>query len=161
MPKPINLFDPAFREDPYPFYAESRARGPVTQVDPIGAWLVTGYDEVVEVLKDPGVYSSSAMQGALAQVELEDSEDEGPPPMVITTDPPKHDRLRTLVNRGVTPSRIARVELRIREIAAELFAAMDTRGECDLVSALAVPLPVRVIAELLGVDPDRFEDFKR
>ena len=161
MPKPINLFDPAFREDPYPFYAESRAQGPVAQVDPIGAWLVTGYDEVVDVLKSPGVYSSAAMQGALAQVEIEDSEDDGPPPMVITTDPPKHDRLRTLVNRGFTPGRIGRVEPRIREIAAELFAAMDTRGECDLVSELAVPLPVRVIAELLGVDPDRFEDFKR
>ncbi len=161
MPKPINLFDPAFREDPYPFYAESRAQGPVAQVDPIGAWLVTGYDEVVDVLKSPGVYSSAAMQGALAQVELEDSEDDGPPPMVITTDPPKHDRLRTLVNRGFTPSRIGRIEPRIREIAAELFAAMDARGECDLVSELAVPFPVRVIAELLGVDPNRFEDFKR
>ncbi len=161
MPSPINLFDPAFRADPYPFYAESRAQGPVAQVDPIGAWLVTGYDEVVEVLKSPGVYSSAAMQGALAQVEIGDSEDDGPPPMVITTDPPKHDRLRTLVNRGFTPSRIERVEPRIREIAAELFAAMDTRGECDLVSELAVPFPVRVIAELLGVDPDRFEDFKR
>ena len=161
MPSPINLFDAAFREDPYPLYAKSRAQGPVAQVDPIGAWLVTGYDEVVDVLKSPGVYSSAAMQGALAQVEIEDSEDDGPPPMVITTDPPKHDRLRTLVNRGFTPGRIGGVESRIREIAAELFAAMDTRGECDLVSELSVPLPVRVIAELLGVDPDRFEDFKR
>jgi len=128
MPKPINLFDPAFREDPYPFYAESRAQGPVAQVDPIGAWLVTGYDEVVDVLKSPGVYSSAAMQGALAQVEIEDSEDDGPPPMVITTDPPKHDRLRTLVNRGFTPGRIGRVAPRIREIAAELFAPW-TRAE--------------------------------
>ncbi len=161
MASPINLFDPAFREDPYPFYAESRARGPVAQVDPIGAWLVTGYDEVLEVLKSPRVYSSAAMQAALSQVEVDDSEDDGPPPMVITTDPPKHDRLRMLVNRGFTPSRIGRVEPRIREIAAELFAAMDARAECDLVSELAVPLPVRVIAELLGVDPERFEDFKR
>ncbi len=94
MPSPINLFDPAFREDPYPFYAESRARGPVAQIDPLGAWLVTGYDAVVEVLKSPGVYSSAAMHLAMTQNERPDSEDEGPPPMVITTDPPKHDRLR-------------------------------------------------------------------
>ncbi len=157
----INLFDPAFREDPYPFYAERRARGPVAQVDPIGAWLVTGYDAVVEVLKSPSVYSSAAMHGAMTQIEKTDSEDNGPPPMVITTDPPKHDRLRMLVNRGFTPGRIGRIEPRIREIAADLFGAMDARGECDLVADLAVPVPVRVIAELLGVDPDRFEDFKR
>ena len=161
MPGPINLFDPAFREDPYPFYAESRARAPVEQVDPLGAWLVTGYDAVVEVLKNPGDYSSAAMQGAMAQVDVDDTEDGGPPPMVITTDPPKHDRLRALVNRGFTPSRIGRIEPRIREIAADLFAAIDARPECDLVRDLAVPFPIRVIAELLGVDPDRFEDFKR
>jgi cytochrome P450 len=161
MSSSINLFDPAFREDPYPFYAESRARSPVAQVDPIGAWLVTGYDAVVEVLKSPSVYSSAAMHGAMSQIETDDSEDDGPPPMVITTDPPKHDRLRTLVNRGFTPGRIGRIEPRIREIAADLFASMDARGECDLVADLAVPVPVRVIAELLGVDPDRFEDFKR
>ena len=161
MPSPINLFDPAFREDPYPFYAESRARAPVAQIDPFGAWLVTGYDAVVEVLRNPSIYSSAAMRGAMTQIELADSEDDGPPPMVITTDPPKHDRLRMLVNRGFTPSRIGRIEPRLREIAAEQFAAMDARGECDLVADLAVPVPVRVIAELLGVDPDRFEDFKR
>ena len=161
MPSAINLFAPSFRENPYPFYAESRAQGPVVQVDPIGAWLVTGYDAVVEVLKSPHVYSSAAMHGAMTQIELADSEDDGPPPMVITTDPPEHERLRTLVNRGFTPSRIGRIEPRVRQITAELFAAIDARGECDLVRDLAVPLPVRVIAELLGVDPDRFEDFKR
>ena len=161
MSSSINLFDPAFRDDPYPFYAQARAHGPVTQVDPIGAWLVTGYDAVVEVLKSPGVYSSAAMHGALSHIEVSDSDDDGPPPMVITTDPPKHERLRTLVNRGFTPGRIGRIEPRIREIAAEMFAAMDARGECDLMADLAVPVPVRVIAELLGVNPDRFEDFKR
>ena len=150
MPKPINLFDPAFREDPYPFYADSRARAPVAQMDPLGAWLVTGYDAVVEVLKSPGVYSSAAMHQALTQVELDDSEDDGPAPMVITTDPAKPDRLRLLVNRGFTPSRIGRYEPRIREIAAELFAALDTLGEFDLMADLAVPVPVRVIAEVIS-----------
>ncbi len=58
MPSPINLFSPEFRQDPYPGYAEARARGPVVQVDPIGAWLVTGYDSVVEVLKNPSLYST-------------------------------------------------------------------------------------------------------
>jgi cytochrome P450 len=133
----------------------------VVQVDPIGAWLVTGYECVVEVLKNPGIYSSTAMAGAMNHSESGDSEDDGPSPMVITTDPPKHDRLRTLVNRGFTPSRIALLETRIREIAREVFAAADSKREFDLVTDIAVPFPLRVIAELLGVDPDRFEDFKR
>ncbi len=161
MTSKINLFDPAFREDPHSFYAQSRARAPLEQVDPMGAWLVTGYDAVVEVLKNPGIYSSEAMHGAMTLTKSSDPEDDGPPNMVITTDPPTHDRLRMLVNRGFTPSRIGPIEPRIREIADDLFAAMDARGECDLVADLAVPLPVRVIAELLGVDPDRYEDFKR
>lgn len=161
MPSPINLFSPEFRQDPYPAYAEARARGPVVQVDPIGAWLVTGYDSVVEVLKNPSLYSSEAMRGAMRQIDAGDSEDDGPAPMVITTDPPKHDRLRNLVNRGFTPSRIALLEPRIREIASQVFAAADAQGEFDLIADVAVPFPVRVIAELLGVDPDRFEDFKR
>jgi cytochrome P450 len=157
----LNLFDPAVREDPYPFYAELRARAPVAQVDPLGAWLVTGYDEVVEVLRDPGTYSSKAMRGAIMQGRETDAEDEGPPPMVITTDPPKHDRLRSLVNRGFTPRRIGRIEPRAREIAADLCAGIDSGGACDLVRDLAIPLPVRVIAEILGVEPERFDDFKR
>ncbi len=64
MPESRNLFDPAVRDDPYPFYAALRAESPACVVDPIGAWLVTRYDEVVEVLRQPELYSSSAMRGA-------------------------------------------------------------------------------------------------
>ena len=157
----VNLFDPAVHEDPYPFYARLRAQGPVAQVEPLGAWLVTGYSEVVEVLKHPEIYSSAAMHGAMTMQGPRDPEDDGPPPMVITTDPPKHERLRSLVNRGFTPRRMARMEARVQAITKELFAAVDGREEWELVRELAIPLPVRVIAELLGVEPERYEDFKR
>ena len=158
----FDLFDPAIREDPYPHYAALRAQGPVLRVEPLKGWLVTGYDEVAEVLKNPALYSSKAMHGAMTRMRgPREPGDEGPPPMIITTDPPKHNRLRSLVNRGFTPRRIGRMESRVRAITAELFNAIDGRDEWDLVRDLAIPLPVRVIAELLGVEPERYEDFKR
>ncbi len=159
MPETRNLFDPAVREDPYPFYAALRATAPACVVDPVGAWLVTSYDAVLEVLRQPELYSSLAMRAAMTQGRLDD--DEGPPPMVISSDPPQHTRLRTLVNRGFTPRRIQRMEPLVRRITKDLFAEIDRRGECDLVGDLTVPLPVMVISEMLGIEPERFEDFKR
>src|SRR2546422_1098192 len=90
--------------------------------------------------------------------------DEAPNPnaaSVIGSDPPEHTRLRNIVNRGFTPRRIAALEGRVREIASRLAERFISAGECDLVADYAVPLPVTVIAELLGVDPDRVQDFKR
>ena len=159
MPETRNLFDPAVREDPYPFYAALRATAPACVVDPVGAWLVTSYDAVLEVLRQPELYSSLAMRAAMTLGRLDD--DEGPPPMVISSDPPQHTRLRTLVNRGFTPRRIQRMEPLVRRITKDLFAEIDRRGECDLVGDLTVPLPVMVISEMLGIEPERFEDFKR
>jgi cytochrome P450 len=80
---------------------------------------------------------------------------------VISADPPDHTRLRNLVNRGFTPRRVAALEPRIREIARECLDAMETRDEMELMRDFAVPLPVTVIAEVLGVPKDRFGDFKR
>jgi cytochrome P450 len=80
---------------------------------------------------------------------------------VISADPPDHTRLRHLVNRGFTPRRIAALEPRIREIARECLDALEERSEMDLMRDFAVPLPVTVIAELLGVPSERLGDFKR
>jgi len=80
---------------------------------------------------------------------------------VIAADPPDHTRLRHLVNRGFTPRRIAELESRVREIARDCLDAMEGRDEVDLMRDFAIPLPVTVIAELLGVPEERFADFKR
>ena len=80
---------------------------------------------------------------------------------MVSADPPDHTRLRHLVNRGFTPRRIAALEPRIREIARDCLAALGDRNEIDLMRDFAVPLPVIVIAELLGVPIDRRGDFKR
>ena len=80
---------------------------------------------------------------------------------IINTDPPVHTRIRNLVNRAFTPRMVAEMEPRIREITCELLDAVAENGKMDLVTDLAIPLPVTIIAEILGVDPTRRDDFKR
>src|SRR5262249_59338069 len=76
-------------------------------------------------------------------------------------DPPRHTAIRNLVNRGFTPRRIAMWEPRLREFTRECVNEMRQADEVDLMAALAMPLPVRLICEMLGVEPERRDDFKR
>jgi cytochrome P450 len=80
---------------------------------------------------------------------------------LIASDPPVHGPMRSLVNRGFTPRRMAQLETRVREIARSALAALDGKPDFDIVSQYFMPLPVTVIAELLGVEPERGSDFKR
>jgi cytochrome P450 len=81
-------------------------------------------------------------------------------PLLAATDPPHHDQLRTLVSRAFTPRRVAESEPRIRSFAERLVGELPD-GDFDLVPALSIPLPVAVIAEILGVDAARQDDFRR
>ena len=74
---------------------------------------------------------------------------------LISEDPPVHTQQRNVVNRGFTPGRIAALAPRVEQLAQELFALFEPRGQCDLTTEFANPLPVSVIAELLGLDPAR------
>jgi cytochrome P450 len=83
------------------------------------------------------------------------------PPNLVTEDPPNHDAMRAVVNRGFTPRRIAALEPRMREIVDTCMMRLQRGEPFDVVRDLAVMLPVTVIAEMLGVEPDRHSDFKR
>jgi len=164
-----NLLSPEVRADPYPYYAAMRRDSPIHQLMP-GAplYAITRYADVIHILHHPELFSSSALQaalqggasglgpnsGALAGHRLLTS------PMMIATDPPDHGRLRRLVNRGFTPRRIGALEPRIREIANQCLDKAIKGGELELVRGFSIPLPVTVIAELLGVEPDRVDQFK-
>ena len=141
---------PEVRENPYPYYAELRRNHPVYPIGEQGAVAVSRYEDVAFVLRNHEHFSSAAM-GSLA----------GSGEMLIGSDPPGHTRLRSLVNRAFTPAMVAALELRIREVAAELLDRAGSPGEIELVSELANPLPVTIIAEILGVDPALRDDFKR
>ena len=165
----FNLLSPEVRKDPYPYYAAMRRESPIHPLVP-GAplYAITRHADVIHILHHPEQFSSRALQaalqgggvgigpnsGALAGHRLLSS------PMMIATDPPDHGRLRRLVNRGFTPRRIAALEPRMREIANQCLDEAIHDGELELVRGLNVPLPVKVIAEMLGVERDRVDQFK-
>lgn len=154
----FNPIDPAFLEDPYPTYQRLRDEAPIYR-HPGGFQAVSRHEDVVAVLKDPARFSSVAMGGGNP---LPGQQRGGPiQGSLIGQDPPVHTQQRNTVNRGFTPRRISALEPRIQQLVNDLFAEFEHRGSCDLTQELAAPLPVTVIAELLGLDADRWDDFKR
>ncbi len=124
-------------------------------------YTVSRYAEVSQVLRTPGIFSSEIMGGSQAESMNAEGDIAPTAGSIIGQDPPEHVRQRGIVNRGFTPRRVAALEPRIRKNAEELFASFEGKGSCDLMTEFADPLPVSVIADLLGLDPNRRDDFKR
>ncbi|MGH7963887.1 MAG: cytochrome P450, partial [Candidatus Binatia bacterium] len=151
-------FSPDVQENPYPYYAHLRRHAPVYYVEEVGFWVVSRYADVLDMVKHPQVFSSSTAMDALFG-DLDPWTREAPP--LNGSDPPYHTRLRKLVNRAFTPRRVASLELHLREMVQRLIAPLAARGAGDLIRDLAIPLPIMAIAELLGIPPDKYPDFKR
>jgi cytochrome P450 len=157
-------FDPAVQADPYPIYRWLRDDAPLHYASNTGTFVLSRYDDVAWALGDVDLFSSDAMLGVLMGQPTGVGEERLPRASatgnLVSIDPPGHTELRRIVNRGFTPRHITGWRPRIDEVVAELLA--DARGDrLDVVAALASPLPVRMIAELLGADADRSEDFRR
>ena len=120
----------------------------------MGFWAISRFEDLLDALHDPARYSSA--QG----ITILESGSGSVPPMMIQMDPPRHDQMRSIVNRAFTPRRIAALEPRVREITRELVDAIIERGSGDLVPDLAVALPTIVIAELLGVPVEDRTEFR-
>jgi hypothetical protein len=146
----IDLFAPSFQRDPYPGYRELREKRPVYREPRCGNYVLTRYADVLGALRDWPLFSSR--QGVAPF-----GPDRGF--SLTSLDPPRHDRLRALVNRAFTPRRVAESRAQIEALVAELLDPVAS--EFDLVSAFSHPLPVFVIARMLGVPPERRADFKR
>ena len=126
---------------------DSRAQGQVHFDGKQRCWQVLGHPETVAVLSDPAVFSSdlTALQPDQDDLALFQRGN------FVRMDPPQHRKLRTLVSQAFTPKVVAGLEPRIAELTNHL---LDRAGErFDLIDALAYPLPVIVIAELLGIPP--------
>jgi len=149
----FNIASPELRPNPYPAYAELLRRGPVLENPLYGVWMILGHAEVDAALNAPDLYSSVFDGDPITSFLRQQT--------MLSTDPPDHERLRRVVAAAFTPRSIQSLEGRIAEIADELVAAMLAAGEADVVSGLAAPLPVIIIAELLGVPPSDRADFKR
>jgi cytochrome P450 len=155
MPGQTTAYSPfaeAVMADPYPFYAQLRDQDPVCRVEEFVA--VSRYADVVSLLRDPATFTSTRGNTREDMPQVADT-------TMITSDPPKHTDLRQLVNRAFTPKMVATLEPRVRAVTDSLLDAVIARQRFDVISDLAYPLPVTIIAELLGVDPEHGEDFKR
>jgi cytochrome P450 len=156
----FNPIDPEFLANPYPTYATLRQEHPVYR-HPAGFWVLSRYDDVAAALKNPEVFSSAAMGGGQRPLPMSERVEAPIGNSLISEDPPLHTQQRNIVNRGFTPARISALEPRVELLADDLFAKFATRGTCDVTAELANPLPVSVIAELLGLDPSRRDEFKQ
>jgi cholest-4-en-3-one 26-monooxygenase len=145
---PHDQFDLLRREAPIYFHEEQGQAG---------FWCITRYDDLHTISQQHPVFSSEwgitlheGTEESLAQQRM----------MMLQMDPPRHTRLRLIVNKGFTPRMISRLHDRVREIARELVDAVAERGECDFVVDVAAELPLQVIAELMGVpQADRHQLF--
>jgi cytochrome P450 len=154
--------EPEQRRDPYPVYAEARERAPVFYAEKYGFWVVTRYEDVLEVLKDDETFSSvDALRSSTVELppQVQAVLAEGWPdmPVIIDTDPPLHTRIRGLITKAFTPRRVAEQEPTIRALAHELLGGFEREGRADIVSRFAWPLPLRVIGRMLGLPDDDLE----
>ncbi len=154
----FNPIDPSFRDNPYPHYPALRAGSPRKFNVFIPTTLVARYDDCLAVLRDYEHFSSQP-PAMLAQLRAEFGPFAGATTM-LDSDPPVHTRLRRLVTRAFTSRRIKDIEPRIRTIANELLDRIARQDSFDLMNDFAGPLPVIVIAEMLGVPPEEHAQFK-
>lgn len=145
------LTGPELAADPYPVYSLFRDRNPVHRDPEVGAWIVTSYDGVSAGLRDPRL-SSDRFAQTLRLLKFPGFAHLAPARIhsFLDRDPPDHTRLRGLVNKAFTPNRIAALEAGIQTLVDHLIEAFP-RDPFDMIAALAEPLPLIVIAELLGV----------
>jgi len=164
--------------DPFAMFARLRQKSPVHYVEAAGVWLVTRYSDICTVARNPAAFSSRQATGphgqrrrealealaagseelrtALAAGAFRDRE-----PVLLRCDPPRHTAQRKLVNKAFSPSRVRQIEDTVSGICTRLIDAVIDTGRMELVSDLAVPLPITVIAGALGVADGDLPTFKR
>lgn len=145
----MRFFQPELLEDPYTSYAAWQADTPIWRDEGSGAWVLTRHDDVRAVLKNSAEFSSDAMGGGDQRLPL------------LTDDPPLHTKLRKLVDRAFTVRMLRSIEGWVSELAEHMVAGISAHTPVDIVQQLTIPLPVAVIARMMGIPGDRAEDFKR
>src|SRR2546428_3312971 len=152
-PFSFNPFDEATRRDPYALFARARPEHPAWRHEGLPVVSVFRHADCQAILRDPQAWSSAfPTPPGFAPEDV--------PRSMLVTDPPEHPRLRALVSLAFTPRRVRQLAPRIEAIAHELLDGTLARREVDLVETLAYPLPVVVIAELIGVPAEDRAQFK-
>ncbi len=159
------LESPAFIADPYPVYERLRTEHPLYWSRRWGVWVVSRYEDVVAIFRDPARFSSSGRFNAMLELVPPDrAASLGPIARfgrgAFNVDPPDHTRLRRLLRDAFGPAVIERLRPRVAALVEGLLDGAQARGSLDLVRDLALPLPVAVVCELLGVDEEEREGFE-
>jgi len=158
------LFTPEFHANPYPFYDELRWEDRLLEVTGFGSLIATGYEECRSILCDPGF--KSGFSADFTEGGGDGWERRSPRTFrffqraMLGSNPPDHTRLRSLVNKAFTPRVVESLRPRVEAIVEKLLDEVGPRGKMDLVADFAYPLPVTVIAELLGLPAGDAERLK-
>jgi cytochrome P450 len=145
------FYDPYLADhqaDAHAIYHRLREEAPVYHHPERGIWAISRFEDVWNATLDLDTLSTEGIEETQTLL-----------PMLNFLDPPRHDRLRSLVSRAFTFRRVNEMEGRVRGVARELLDALEGRSECELVRSFAEPLPGRIIAEMIGVPPERRETF--
>lgn len=163
----IDITTSAFHANPFPFYAYLRAEAPVFKVQlpyPLKrpAWIVSRYDDVMTVLKDER-FSKDKFK--VMTPEQRAKQPYTPAAFkalertLLDLDAPDHTRLRGLVHKAFTPKLVEQMRTRVDRISNELLDAMESKGEIDLIADYALPIPLTIIAEILGIPKEDVRKF--
>jgi cholest-4-en-3-one 26-monooxygenase len=148
----LNLLDGTwYADDPHEVWSWMRREAPVYYDEAAAVWGITKYDDVLAVEKDPATFSSHRAPRPHG-MHL---------PMMISMDDPEHRQRRGLVNRGFTPRRIAEMEPTVAALCERILDRVCQNGACDFVWDVAAPLPLMVIADLLGFELEAHDDLLR
>ena len=152
MSEALDLFyDPYLAEhqrDAHAIYRRLRDEAPIYHHPERGIWAISRFEDVWNATLDLDTLSTESIEETQTLL-----------PMLNFLDPPRHDRLRSLVSRAFTHRRVNEMEARVRGIARELLDELEGRSQVEFVRAFAEPLPGRIIAEMIGVPPERRETF--
>ena len=155
------------REWPYPLYQRLRERDPIHRSRAIRGWFLFRHADCLAVLRDGRFsaddrnYAGYAQQRAWEIADgLADPNQPDEPPM-LRRDPPDHTRLRKLVSKAFTSRALERLRPRVEELADRLLTPLSRCGEFDVIRDFAIPFPVTIIAEMLGIPACDFATFKR
>ena len=147
------IFDePGLLEDPYPFYQKWREERPIWWAEDINAWVLSRHEDVRTVLGNAELFSSQSMG------EMEHQAMALP---LLTDDPPRHTQLRKIVSKAFTSRTLKKMEDEIEVLVEQLLDQVDESAPVDIAAEFTIPLPVSLIARLMGIPEEKKEDFKR
>jgi cytochrome P450 len=161
----FNPWDSAYLDDPYPFFARARRQQPVFYSPEVGMWVISRYDDIAAVLRDPRRFSAANATSPVSQFtpaarQILMDGDYTLKPALTNNDPPAHTRVRAHINKAFSARRVAQMEPRIRQYANALLDAFMDDGQADLVRQFAYPLPILVVLRLIGIPEGDMERIK-